>query len=81
MKVQPSIDKFKPLRLCLPYYKTELDNVSEVLLNRDYTPIWQRLTTGEVRHIEPENYIDSKPFNWYFEDRTAPDLTPKNWSI
>jgi hypothetical protein len=63
MKVQPSISKFRPLRLWLPYCKCEfeLNDGTEVLLNRDYTPIWQRLTTGEVRHIEPETYIDSKP--------------------
>lgn len=72
MKVQPSISKFRPLRLWLPYCKCELNDGTEVLLNRDYTPIWQRLTSGEVKLIEPETYIDSKPFDWYFEDRTAP---------
>jgi len=63
---------FKPKRLYAPYGKWFCEDGSEVLFNRDYTPIWSRRKDGSIERIDPAKRIDYIDTEFYYDDRTAP---------
>lgn len=72
LKKQPAVAGFMPMRLALPYGKWTQANGTEVLFNRDYSPIWIRTPSGKVSGVQPGLYFDHVESDWFYEDRTAP---------
>lgn len=67
------VAKFEPMRLFLPYGKWKCADGSEVLFNRDYTPIWLKSPKGKVTTIDLDtsvNFEDEPHF--YYGDDDAP---------
>lgn len=72
MRQQPTLTDFKPMRLFLPYGKWSCVDGSEVLFNRDYSPIWERSVTGKISPISPDTYIQYINTVHYFDSGSAP---------
>lgn len=47
----------QPMRLFLPYGKYICADGSEVLYNRDYTPMWAKFKDGRVVALEPDTWV------------------------
>lgn len=72
LRAQPNLLDFKPQRLYLPYGKWKCADGKEILFNRDYCPIWEKLANGEVKNISPDVTVPYKIIEAYYDDRTAP---------
>ncbi|MEJ7778895.1 MAG: hypothetical protein WKF68_04825 [Daejeonella sp.] len=61
------------MRLFLPYGKWICTEGTEVLFNRDYSPIWLRKVDGTVNSIDEDTWIDylDEP-DFYFADNNTP---------
>lgn len=67
------VAKFEPMRLFLPYGKWVCGDGSEVLFNRDYTPIWLKTPLGKVTSIDIDTWVDYKEkTEFYYGDGDAP---------
>jgi hypothetical protein len=72
LRKQPKLSEFKPMRISLPYGKWTSSDGTEVLFNRDYSPIWERPAGGSTKMIAPETYVNHDSSEHYYDDRTAP---------
>jgi hypothetical protein len=68
---EQSID-FIPLRLVMPYGKYICADDSEVLYNRDYRPLWKKLSDGTVTPINSNLYIQHYKQEYFFEGDNKP---------
>ena len=64
------------LRRVLPYGMWTCDNGREVLFNRNYSPIWQRISVV-VSAVCPSDRIPWKEQMWFFKDGSTPWGTGK----
>jgi hypothetical protein len=55
-------------RTILPYGKWTCADGREVLFNRDYKPIFQRLADGRVTHANPTEWVRWITQEWFFEE-------------
>lgn len=69
---QPDLSKYRPLRLYLPYGVGILDDGTEVLFNRDYSPLWARSLSGLVQEVDPASDLVFTTTKHFYFDRDAP---------
>ena len=72
LRAQPSLAKYKPLRIYLPYGISKLDDGTEILFNRDYCPLWSRSMSGTVLEADPKVTLNLHTAKYLFSDRNAP---------
>jgi hypothetical protein len=61
-----------PMRAKLPYGKWTCGDGKEVLFNRDFQPIWDRLPGEAARPADPDVRCEHVKEKWYFGDRNPP---------
>lgn len=72
LRKQPTAS-FRPLRLKLPYGKWTLEDGTEILFNKDYSPLWLRKPNGKVEAIDHRGWINCKREpEFYFDESTLP---------
>ncbi len=71
-KDQARSKEFKPMRLWLPYGKSNLTNGQQVLFNRDYIPLWTRLQNGKVVPASSDSRNGKSQDEFFFNDGSAP---------
>ena len=72
LRKQLNVSDFKPMRLALPYGKWTCSDGTEVLFNRDYSPIWERPANGAVKIVTPGNDVNHESSEHFYDDATAP---------
>ena len=73
---------FRPLRLKLPYGKWILTDGTEILFNKDYSPLWLRKPGGKAQPVNHRGWIDSdRDVEFYFDESNQPwDSNFGTWS-
>lgn len=64
--------RFDPMRFVLPYGVWTCADGREVLFNREYRAIWERLPDGSVREADPDKWVPFKTQLLYFQDGNPP---------
>jgi hypothetical protein len=68
----PSSRTLRPLRQTLPYGKWTCDDGREVLFNRDYKPMWQRLPHQQAESADPVEWVPHVRQEWFYDDSSVP---------
>jgi len=71
-KDQSGAANFIPMRLVLPYGKWTCADGTEVLFNRDYSPLWYKSPNGKVGTLDPDTWVSWKGSSHYFNDGQVP---------
>jgi hypothetical protein len=80
-----SLEKVRPT----PYGAWRCADGREVLYNRNYQPIWERLPDGTVRPADPSEWVrDIVEHRWFWDDGTMhkdvmkrADAVLREWGI
>ncbi|WP_409478690.1 DUF5623 domain-containing protein [Pseudobdellovibrio sp. HCB154] len=67
----------QPMRRVLPYGLWTCEDGSQVLYNRDYKPIWVKLTNGTVTALETNTWVTYKENEYFFNDSNPPWINKK----
>lgn len=70
LRQQPA--RFDPMRFRLPYGIWTCADGREVLFNREYRAIWERLPDGTVREADPDEWVPFTTQLLYFQDGNTP---------
>jgi hypothetical protein len=66
------MSNFEIFRSTTPYGIWRCADGREVLFNRKYQPIWERLPDGTVRAADPGEWVPFVDQRWFFKDDTSP---------
>src|SRR5215468_6698717 len=64
--------RFDRVRITLPYGLWTCPDGREVLFNRDYAPIWERLPGEPARRADPNERIPWADQVWFYNDGCPP---------
>jgi hypothetical protein len=79
MKLHPDVSDMlirakQPLRQILPYGLWTLADGRQVLFNRGYKPIWERMPGEKATAADPDWWVPWSKQQWLFGDSSAPWL-------
>lgn len=68
----PPAQPLRRLRHRMPYGKWTCADGREVLFNRDYKPIWQKMPGQPAEAADAEERVPFKKQEWFYQDGTQP---------
>ncbi len=68
----PPTTPLRRLRFRMPYGKWTCEDGREVLFNRNYKPIWQRMPGQSAEPADPEERVPFVKQEWFYKDGNQP---------